>query len=155
MHAAIGQIKATRRRLASVPREDGHILRIIRGRISLRVRSEHGHFYGDRLSKSPAEASIAAAGPLRAPAALRAAALSLLGYLQSGPQPIPANFVAALAAVETNATSATTKSKNLTFIEILWPHQGSPMWRSAAVRVRVAVTLKVKHDRRSSSPFGP
>ena len=90
MHPAIGRIKATRRRLASLPREDGNILRIIRGRMSLRVRSEHGHVYGDRLSKKPSRgeyrcrrSTLASGARKRTPAALRAAALSLLGYLQS------------------------------------------------------------------------
>ena len=124
MHPAIGRIKATRRRLASLPREDGNILRIIRGRMSFRVRSEHGHVYGDRLSKSPAEARIAAlVDPCERREGGTSGSSSRGGSLPPGllaeQQPIPTNFVAALAAVATNATSATTKSKNLYLHEIV------------------------------------
>jgi len=38
-------------------------------------------------------------------------------YLQSGQQPVPASFVAALAPVATNATSAIANPKTVAFME--------------------------------------
>ena len=51
-------------------------------------------------------------------------------YLQSGQQPVPASFVAALALVASKATSAIANPKIFAFMEDPPAHQGSPMWRS-------------------------
>ena len=71
-----------------------------------------------------------------------------INYLQSGQQPVPASFVAALTPVPTKATSAIANPKTLAFMENPPAHQGQRGGPSTTIfSVSAAVTLKVKRKK--------